>query len=69
MQTPFPGIDPYWEQRGLWERIHTRLIVAMTDALNPLVVVPRTALHHVMLVSPQPLSTRLASPHLLGWVL
>ena len=37
MQTPFPGMDPYLEQRGLWERIHTRLIVAMADALNPLV--------------------------------
>src|SRR5690349_1069575 len=37
METPFPGMDPYLEQRGLWERIHTRLIVAMADALNPLV--------------------------------
>lgn len=37
MPTPFPGMDPYLEQRGLWERIHTRLIVAMADALNPLV--------------------------------
>ena len=51
MQTPFPGMDPYLEQRGLWERIHTRLIVARADALNPLVVVPRPTLHHVMLVS------------------
>ncbi|OGO40577.1 MAG: hypothetical protein A2Z04_08545 [Chloroflexi bacterium RBG_16_57_9] len=36
MPTPFPGMDPYLERRGLWEGVHTRLIVAMADALNPL---------------------------------
>lgn len=37
MPTPFPGMDPYLEQRGLWEQVHTRLIVAIADALVPLV--------------------------------
>ena len=35
MPTPFPGMDPYLEQRGLWEQVHTRLIVAIADALTP----------------------------------
>lgn len=39
MPTPFPGMDPYLERRGLWEEVHTRLIVAiadeLTDALRP----------------------------------
>lgn len=33
MPTPFPGMDPYLERRGLWEEIHTRLLVAIADAL------------------------------------
>lgn len=37
MPRPFPGMDPYLEQRGLWEGVDTRLIVAMADALAPLV--------------------------------
>ena len=35
MPTPFPGMDPYLERAGLWEEVHTRLIVAMADALGP----------------------------------
>lgn len=35
MPTPFPGMDPYLERRGLWESVHTRLIVAIADALAP----------------------------------
>jgi hypothetical protein len=35
MPTPFPGMDPYLERRGLWEDVHTRLNVAMADALAP----------------------------------
>jgi hypothetical protein len=30
-------MDPYLERRGLWEEVHTRLIVALADALSPLV--------------------------------
>jgi hypothetical protein len=30
-------MDPYLEQRGLWEQVHTRLIVAIADELTPLV--------------------------------
>jgi hypothetical protein len=37
MPTPFPGMDPYLEQAGLWREIHTRLIVAIADALGPMV--------------------------------
>lgn len=36
MPTPFPGMDPYLERPGLWEEIHTRLIVAIADHLGPL---------------------------------
>ena len=35
MPTPFPGMDPYLERPGLWEEVHTRLIVAMADTLGP----------------------------------
>ena len=31
MSTPFPGMDPYLERRGLWEGVHTRLLVALAD--------------------------------------
>ncbi len=37
MPTPFPGMDPYLEQPGLWPEVHTRLIVAIPDALGPMV--------------------------------
>ena len=35
MSTPFPGMDPYLERRGLWEGVHTRLLVALADAIAP----------------------------------
>jgi hypothetical protein len=35
MPTPFPGMDPYLERPGMWEEVHTRLIVAIADALGP----------------------------------
>ncbi len=35
MGTPFPGMDPYLERRGLWEEVHSGLILAMQAALNP----------------------------------
>lgn len=37
MPTPFPGMDPYLEQRGLWEEVHAGLIVGIQQFLNPLV--------------------------------
>ena len=37
MPTPFPGMDPYLERRGLWEEVHTSLIAAIQRALAPLV--------------------------------
>ena len=35
MPTPLPGIDPYLEHPGLWEDVHTPLIVAIADVLGP----------------------------------
>ena len=35
MPTPFPGMDPYLEQPGIWGEVHTRMLVAMADALAP----------------------------------
>jgi len=35
MPTPFPGMDPYLEQPGIWAGVHTRLLVAMADVLTP----------------------------------
>ncbi len=35
MPTPFPGMDPFLEQAGVWEEFHTRLIVALADELGP----------------------------------
>ena len=36
MPTPFPGMDPYLERRGIWEQVHTDLIVSMRRFLTPL---------------------------------
>jgi hypothetical protein len=33
---PFPGMDPYLEHPILWEPVHTRLIVAIANQLQPL---------------------------------
>src|SRR2546427_8498850 len=35
MPTPFPGMDPYLERRAHWHAVHTRLLVAIADALGP----------------------------------
>lgn len=35
MPSPFPGMDPYLEQPELWPEVHSRLIVAIADALAP----------------------------------
>jgi Protein of unknown function (DUF4058) len=34
MPSPFPGMDPYLENPGLWSEVHSRLIVAISDALD-----------------------------------
>lgn len=34
---PFPGMDPWLEQPAFWPDLHNRLIVAIADALTPLV--------------------------------
>ncbi len=35
MPSPFPGMDPWLEQPGLWSELHTSLITALRDALGP----------------------------------
>jgi hypothetical protein len=35
MASPFPGMDPYLEQPAFWSSFHSRLIVAIADALSP----------------------------------
>lgn len=34
MPSPFPGMDPYLESPAYWGGLHSKLIVAMNDALN-----------------------------------
>lgn len=36
MTMPFPGMDPYLEHPVLWEGVHSRLIVATANQLQPL---------------------------------
>lgn len=35
MPSPFPGMDPYLEQPTFWSSFHSRLIVAIADAIEP----------------------------------
>jgi len=35
MGSPFPGMDPFLERPALWPDVHTSLIVALRDALQP----------------------------------
>ncbi|MBD2448560.1 DUF4058 family protein [Nostoc sp. FACHB-152] len=35
MPSPFPGMNPYLELPSLWHEFHSRLIVAISDALTP----------------------------------
>ncbi len=35
MPSPFPGMDPYLEQPGLWREFQNRLLVAIADQLGP----------------------------------
>jgi hypothetical protein len=37
MKSPFPGMDPYIEERGLWETFHVHLIAKILDSLEQLV--------------------------------
>lgn len=34
MQTPFPGMDPYLERAGIWEQVHTGLLVDIQRHLS-----------------------------------
>jgi hypothetical protein len=35
MPSPFPGMDPYLEERSLWPDVHQRLIAYISEALQP----------------------------------
>ena len=37
MPSPFPGVDPYLERPSLWPDVHFSLIIALRDALSPVV--------------------------------
>ena len=37
MPSPFPGMDPYLEEPGLWPDVHHRLITGISNALAPLI--------------------------------
>ena len=37
MNSPFPGMDPYLEHHTLWPDVHNSLIIAIRDAVVPLV--------------------------------
>jgi len=36
MPSPLPGMNPYLEETGLWSEFHSRMIVAIADALDDL---------------------------------
>ena len=36
--SPFPGMNPYLEASTFWSAFHSRLIVAIADALSPLLL-------------------------------
>ena len=36
MPSPLPGMNPYLEQSELWSAFHSRMIVAIADALDDL---------------------------------
>lgn len=38
MPSPFPGMNPYLEHPEVWPEVHHRLITAIADVLNPLVL-------------------------------
>ncbi len=35
MPSPFPGMNPYFEQPGVWRGFHTSFLVRLADALTP----------------------------------
>jgi len=35
MRSPFPGMDPYLEYPAFWSSFHTRLMVAIAEAIEP----------------------------------
>ncbi|WP_427160192.1 DUF4058 family protein [Aliinostoc sp. HNIBRCY26] len=35
MPSPFPGMNPYLENRELWPEVHSRLIIAIADEIAP----------------------------------
>lgn len=40
MPSPFPGMDPYLEQAAFWSSFHSRLLVAIADAIEPQLTPP-----------------------------
>ena len=36
MPSPFPGMNPHLELPQIWSQVHTHLIVAIADYMNPI---------------------------------
>lgn len=60
MELPFPGMDPYLEQPGLWPDVHNSLITAMRDTLQAQIapgyvarITPYIALEQIDIAAPR----------------
>ncbi len=53
VSNPYPGMDPYLEHPVLWEGVHSRLIVAMANLLQPLLDPRYVASVEVYIEGPQ----------------
>src|SRR5438067_3893454 len=55
MPSPFPGMNPYLEQSGLWRGFHNTFLVYLRAALTPLIV-PRyyVELEESLYIDPEP---------------
>lgn len=66
MKSPFPGMDPYIEARGLWEDFHSHLIEKIYDTLADAVpanyVVRTTERSYISLVEAEGKETRSFQP-------
>jgi hypothetical protein len=60
MELPFPGMDPYLEQPGLWPDVHNSLITALRDTLQAQIapgyvarITPYVALEQIDIAAPR----------------
>lgn len=67
MPSPFPGMDPWLEQEGLWPDFHTKFLVVVSERLVPQVGPKYFVLieHHVFVHDPEDSPARRIKPDLL----